>query len=183
MRLRLPSVLQSYMDDYLESPCERDAIPAYGGDISSKSDGAFRIGTQNINGLHIESVYTGSEEIDAMENLGIDILGLSEINTKLSSESRTKLNAMMTLQFGHGITTVSSSKDRDEGYLPGGTAMLARGRVAGRVTKRVGDDLGRYSYMALRGRDDTGVIIINLYRVCQNKGTRAGPDTAYMQQI
>ena len=61
---------------------------------------------------------------------------------KLSHEAQNRLNAMMQLQFGYGVTAISSSKDRQQGYLPGGTAILARGKVAGRITKRVGDNMG-----------------------------------------
>ena len=61
--------------------------------------------------------------------------------------------------------------------------MIARGKVSGRVFNRIPDDLGRFSYMAMNGKDGIGVIMITVYRVCQKKGTKTGPDTAYMQQI
>eukprot|EP00970_Alexandrium_tamarense_P011192 scaffold2391_cov126-Alexandrium_tamarense.AAC.1 len=37
--------------------------------------------------------------------------------------------------------------------------------------------------MALRGAEGCGVLFISAYRVCQSRGTLAGPDTAFMQQI
>jgi hypothetical protein len=36
--------------------------------------------------------------------------------------------------------------------------------------------------MALRGTDSTGIIVITGYRVCQNKGTTVGTNTAYMRE-
>ena len=86
-------------------------------------------------GLKINSIHYESEEIDVMDTLGIDVMGLVETNTKLSHEQSTTLKAMMRMKFGYGITATSSCRNKSEGYLPGGTAMLARGRVAGRIKK------------------------------------------------
>ena len=33
--------------------------------------------------------------------------------------------------------------------------------------------------MAIRGKKDTGLIVITAYRVCQKAGTKSGPDTAF----
>lgn len=60
--------------------------------------------------------------------------------------------------------------------------MISCGPTSGRVYRRGSDPLGRFTWMALRGRDGTGVIVITLYRVCQNSGTTAGPNTAYMKE-
>ena len=184
MKIKLPSFVQTRLDNFLGNNVEQETIPAYGGSINDKCDGTFRVGSQNINsGLNINTIYSGAEEIDVMDTLGIDVMALGETNRNLSHDQRITLNAMMRLKFGHGITASASCKNKEIGYLPGGTAMLARGRVSGRIEKRVSDELGRFNYMTFRGKDDTGVIMINMYRVCQKKGSKTGPDTAYMQQI
>ena len=36
--------------------------------------------------------------------------------------------------------------------------------------------------MSLKGKNNTGILVVTVYRVCQKKGTKTGPDTAYMQQ-
>ena len=41
------------------------------------------------------------------------------------------------------------------------------------------DSLGSFTWMAIRGKKDTGLIAITAYRVCQKPGTRSGPDTAF----
>ncbi len=61
--------------------------------------------------------------------------------------------------------------------------MITRSKVSGRIIKRVSDDLCRYTYMTLCGKDGRGIIVITAYQVCQKKGAKAGPDTAYMQQV
>ncbi len=67
------------------------------------------------------------------------------------------------MKFGHGRSVTASGRTDSSGYLPGGTAMIERGKVAGRVIKRVSDDLGRYIYMTLRGKDVKGIIVITAY--------------------
>ncbi len=80
MRMRLPWEHQTRLDNYFESPCELLDIPAYGGNISNKLEDTFRVAVQNINGMKLGTIHLGAEEIDAMENLGIDLLGLVETN-------------------------------------------------------------------------------------------------------
>jgi len=71
--------------------------------------------------------------------------------------------------------------DKDECLL-GGTAMIISGGIVGRFVRRIPDTMGRYSYMVLRGRDGSDMLIIIVYRVCQKTGTKVGHDTAFMQQ-
>ena len=60
--------------------------------------------------------------------------------------------------------------------------MVAKGNHAGRIFKQHSDRLGRYCYAAMHGKDGGGIILINLYRVAQNKGVKAGINTLYMRQ-
>jgi len=96
MRIRLPTIIQSTVDNYLGVSCEQEQIPAFGGDIKTKEDGTLRVGSQNVNGLNLRgSINSGAEEIDAMETLGLDVMGLVETNVKLSHEAKNKLSAMI----------------------------------------------------------------------------------------
>ena len=186
MQLTLPWPTQRRVDDYFEAPWDQDDIPAYGGTIGTKAPNAVRLAGHNINGTRLGLTarpQDGSEEIDAMRSLGIDIMGLVETNTNWSHVARNTLAAMVRLAFGNnGNSVASSAPSTAKSYLPGGTAMVARGKVAGRVLKRVPDAQGRFSYMSFRGKRDTGIIVITVYRVCQKRGSKVGPDTAYMQQ-
>lgn len=182
MRFRIPRG-QRKLDFYnFFKATEEVNIQPFGADIKHKQDNALRIAVQNINGFRFDAARAGAEEVDAMDKLGLDIFGLVETNINWSHEAKLRFEAMMRLQFTHAPIVTSSAPAAKEGYLPGGNAMVARGRVAGRVGKRHGDRLGRYSYMALSGKDNTGILVITLYRVCQKKGTKVGPGTAYMQQ-
>jgi hypothetical protein len=93
--------------------------------------------------MKLGTIHSVSEEIDAMENLGIDLLGLVKTNIKWTTDVKATLDALIRMQFGHGRSVTSSERPDSSGYLPGGTAMIALGKVSGIVIKRVSDDLGR----------------------------------------
>jgi hypothetical protein len=118
-----------------------------------------------------------------IDNLGIDIFGMAETNIYWNQEKMAALSSLLQLVFGSGQIVTSSSSTNGDGYLPGGTALIAQGCSTGRICHRREDRMGRFSYMALRGAEGCGVLIVSAYRVCQSRGTLAGPDTAFMQQI
>ena len=60
--------------------------------------------------------------------------------------------------------------------------MITRGRVTGRIIKRGMDDMGRFIWMILKGRNDKKIMIITAYRVCK-AGPNIGPHTDHMQQV
>ena len=192
MQLRLPWVgnrdrnrtqTQTRLDEHFEAPWDEDDIPSYGASIRQKTKDAVRCAVHNIHGTRLDPVPEANEEIDAMRAHGIDIMGLTETNLNWSSDAKNTLAALVRVAFGPNTTTVAASSPSDDRiYLPGGTAMMARGNSAGRVLKRVPDSQGRFSYMTFRGKDDKGIIMITVYRVCQQRGSRVGPQTAYMQQ-
>jgi hypothetical protein len=157
-------------------------IPPYGANISSKDDNNFRAALQNIRGLSNSSDNVALEEIDAMATLGIDLLCMNEINIPMTLERRLQLSTALQLRFTGSRSVTSSMQTKETGYLPGGTAMITQGPTSGRVYRRGADHLGRFSWMAFRGKDGTGVLAISGYRVSQHKGVVAGENTAYMRE-
>jgi hypothetical protein len=57
------------------------------------------------------------------------------------------------------------------------------GNLTGHAMLTYRDPMGRFVYIKLQGSQGEGNIFIVAYRVCQKKGTRAGPTTANTQQI
>jgi hypothetical protein len=157
-------------------------IPAFGSPITMKEKGILRFAFQNINGILDSRELIGMIELGEMEHLDIDILGMIETNINWDHDARESVLAAARLKFGAARCSMSSSYSMKSGYLPGGVATVARGKVCGRVQQRGSDKWGRFTWTALRGRKDTGVIMVNGYRVCQKAGTEAGEDTAYMRQ-
>ena len=60
--------------------------------------------------------------------------------------------------------------------------MVAKGDHAGRIFKQHSNRLGRFCYATMHGKDGGGIVVINLYRVTQNKGLTTGTNTSYMRQ-
>ena len=84
-----------------------------------------------------------------METLGIDLLGLTETNVNWRNYINNQVTAWVRLAFGLGSTVIPSAPSDTRHYLPGGVAMMERGQIEGRITRRVPDSLGRYTYMSL----------------------------------
>ena len=123
----------------------------YGDKINQKDDGNIRIGFQNINGL--KGKITAANEVFAMmEEKEMDILGVAETNKNWTDTRRLEAHMAIKIQFEQGKRISSSSKASKERYLPGGTAMITRGRVTGRILKKGIDDMGRFTWMILKGK-------------------------------
>ena len=121
MRIVFPHENQSRLDTFFAgqngalSP-EQEPIPDYGASLRTKEETVFRVATQNPNGVRAGTRREGAEELDAMETLGIDAMGLAETNLNLSHNAKMELSALIRMQFGTGsaITSSSSSTDRTE---------------------------------------------------------------------
>ena len=144
-------------------------ILPFGADIKSQVEEILRIAFQNINGISYNTDKTADEEIDAMDTFGIDILGLAETNISWTMEQRLQLATAIQLKFSGGRAITSAMKSKTTGYLPGGSATICQGPASGRVFCRGSDPLGRFTWMALRGQDGTGVILVTGYRVSQKR--------------
>jgi hypothetical protein len=154
----------------------------YGSNIADKDTNVLRAALQNIRGISNTTTNVALEEIDAMDTYGIDLLGMTEINIPMTLERRLQLMSALQLRFAGNRSISSSMKSKETGYLPGGTTMITQGSHSGRVYRRGADHMGRFSWMALRGTDGTGVIVVCGYRVSQHKGTVAGENTAFMRE-
>ena len=146
------------------------------------SDGYIRIAYQNIHGTRSLGLQLPTE-IDAIETLGIDIMGMSETNCPWTSKTKAEYDHMMNQRFRTSRTTYSSAPPSSQHkYQPGGTLLTITGHNTGRIIEHYSDPWGRFCWYKLRGRRDEGVIIISAYRVCHQKGDNPGPFTAFQQQ-
>ena len=60
--------------------------------------------------------------------------------------------------------------------------MITQGRVTGRIITKGMDDMGRFTWMILKGKNEKKIMIITAYRVCK-AWPNIGPHTAHMQQV
>ena len=82
----------------------------------------------------------------------MDILGVTETNINWSYTRRFEANMAIKIQFRQGQMIASSSKASKEGYLPGGMTTITRGQVTGQILKKGIDDMGRFTWMILKGK-------------------------------
>ncbi|NCG03282.1 MAG: hypothetical protein GWP22_07470, partial [Actinomycetales bacterium] len=149
------------------------------------NDGIFRCGLQNAHGIKPESGIHMPQEIDAMDQLGINAMALVETNCPWTPGNKWKYDYRMNLQFHGGAKTVYSSARADyrcKYYQPGGSLLTINGVNRGRVVDSGTDPLGRFCWMALKGKRDEGWLMVSAYRVCQSSAHNAGANTAFSQQ-
>ena len=169
-------MVQTRIDHFVETDSSKH-IAAYGASITEKDDNVIRLAFQNINGMQLERD-TGSLEIDSMSRFGIDVIGMAETNIHWSLEAKLKLSTLLHLKYKGSRYVTSSMRTEKEGYQPGGTLMMALGVHCGRVYKRGSDKYGRFTWMALHGKNNTGIIVVTAYRSCRS----AGENTSYVRQ-
>ena len=117
MRLANLSV-QSRLDGSVETPIEHPDIEAFGGDIAEKDNNVVRLAVHNTHGFHTDRTRKGAEEIDAMETLGIDLLGLTETNVNWKNKLKNEVAAWVRIAFGTGSTVMASASSNAKHYLP-----------------------------------------------------------------
>ena len=159
-------------------------LPPTGDDLLEKQNNILRFAYQNIRGTSNATGLFIPDEIDAMENLSIDVMGMSETNRPWSLEQRSSYDHMMNLRFtsSRTIYTAAPSHDRSSSYQPGGNLLTINGRTSGRIVDRGSDTLGRFCWYTLYGHRDEGILIITAYRVCHEVTDNPGPHTAFSQQ-
>ena len=112
----------------------------------------------------------------------MDIRGVAETNVNWTEKTLQEAMVEVKLRFGQGQVVGISGKSTKEGYLPGGTALVAKGKITGRIIERGSDVMGRFVWIKLNGKNNKQVMIILAYRVCKY-GTNIGPHTVHMQQV
>lgn len=159
-------------------------IEASGDVLQSKEHGTLRLAFQNIHGATDLQGWEVPSEIDAIEELEIDIMGMAETNRPWSKHERSLHNAYMQKRFRAACSNFSAAPNTDHRvkYQPGGNLLTVTGETTARIDGQGSDALGRFCWFKLRGKRDEGVLVIVAYRVCQEKSNNPGPTTAFQQQ-
>ena len=159
-------------------------LPPTGDELITKNRDIIRIAYHNIRGVTTTRGLCVPDEIEAMEDLAVDVMGMSETNRPWTPQNRETYDYMMNLRFSNSRTVYSSAPtpDRSLRYQPGGNLLTVNGRTTGRITSQGSDPLGRFCWYTFRGHRDEGVIVITAYRVCHDITDNPGPHTAFSQQ-
>ena len=113
----------------MEELCE-----GFGDKLVMKQEETMRIGFQNINGF--KGNITASHEVfDVIAEKEIDIMGVAEINVNWTDRVKQEAQLAVQMRFGQGQVVAISTRGSKEGYLPGGTAIVTRGKMTGRIAR------------------------------------------------
>ena len=123
---------------------------------NQKPPNTFRLHAWNPNGIKIdrlENVYV--EYLRSMATIEADCIALYEINLDTQQHKiRKTLHETTKTHFEHHrLTFGSSAIPSTHSFKPGGTLLLLQGNTTRRVTSKGTDDLGRWCYQTLVGRE------------------------------
>ena len=140
----------------------------------------------NINGIRRTDDFQDVLEIaQAMKMHSVDIMAFQETNTDWRSSAKHRTYERFQQVYHHTrLSTASSTTRYNTIYQPGGTLVAVTDDYVGRAAL-IGSDpeLGRWSFIKLLGKRGRGIIVVSIYKVCQQDSTRCGDRTAYAQQM
>jgi hypothetical protein len=82
-----------------------------------------------------------------------------------------------------GDESCSGIVDNKSAFKPGGTAIVAMGKTAGRVKKSGMDSMGRWTYQLLDGKRGKDILIVSVYQCCRQPTNPNGVIAYHQQEI
>ncbi|KAL7574197.1 hypothetical protein ACA910_014872 [Epithemia clementina (nom. ined.)] len=85
----------------------------------------------------------------------------------------------------HRLSTACSPIPTTTYFKPGGVALITTNSTTGRVIATGSDEMGRWTFQSLLGRDKRQITIISAYQVCSPSSSQSVPSalTAHSQQV
>ena len=178
-------------------PQDLDPLRAFGDDVYHKDAQFTRLFFQNVKGL----TYSTSGEdfkyvLDSLKSsVQADVVGLSETNLPWiqAVHLQDDFRQCLRRQFLVGKTVFSSPSididpiDITDKFQAGGTLTFTVGSLVPMLanSNAIQDPtgLGRWSGMTFRGKDDTNLSIITLYRVCRGSITTAPIGSSFNREF
>ena len=122
--------------------------------------------------------------LDELNDRQVDIACLTEVNLDLTKAEVRYALMEKAKMLDKGMKLVMTSSKHSINNKPnkrGGIMTIVRGNWSGRVKKSGSDQLGRWTYAVLQGKGARTIMIITLYRVCDQRHQQ-GNCTIYLQQ-
>jgi hypothetical protein len=160
---------------------DAEEAEAIGGTMDTpKLPGMIRISGYNPDGIKPQEL---ASQLQHSMDLSIDIQCYSEVNRNFLRTDQRHIYFEGTKAMDRSSKAVwgTSLFTTDSKYKPGGTAIISRGKTAGRVKKSGSDKLGRWTYQLLDGQGEKDILIVCVYQCCK-RPTNPGGHTAYHQQ-
>jgi hypothetical protein len=158
-----------------------DEAQALGGTMDQpKLPGMIRISGCNPDGIKSHEL---ANQLQHSMDLEIDIQCYAEVNCNFLRSDQRQLFFEGTKAMDRSSKAIwgTSLFTTDSKYNPSRTAIVARGKTAGRVKKSGSDKLGRWTYQLLDGQGEKHVLIVSIYQCCKRPANPGG-HTAYHQQ-
>jgi hypothetical protein len=159
-------------------------IEASGDAFEAKQDGIIRIAFQNIHGTSDLRGLAVPSEVEAMDELEVDIMGMAETNKPWTNQQKSLYDTYLNKRFRAARTLYTAAPPQNHSIKyqpPGGNLLTATGEVTARIDGRGTDTMGRFCWYTFAGKRDEGIIVIVAYRVCQEKTNGPGPLTVFQQ--
>jgi hypothetical protein len=138
----------------------------------------------NLNGLNLQKKAAKFRDLcEEMRNANVDLFAAAEHNLDTNKFAvRQSLQDIAQKSFQHHcIQTATSTTTADKFYKPGGTLIMTQGDLVGRIKDRGSDQMGRWTWIKLVGKNQRLVTVISAYQVCTRPTNKTGT-TAYHQQ-
>jgi hypothetical protein len=152
-----------------------------------KPEGTFCIYGLNPNGFHLDKKGGDVTEFFMMAaSIKADFVGCSEHNLDFTQfrVQDTAYNAILkTVEHSKAMWSATPTTF-DNMYKPGGTMSCVIGDGVARVKESGSDNLGRWTYIKLAGKENCIITIITVYQVCNKPTMAVNQDkcTAHAQQ-
>ncbi len=112
-------------------------------------------------------------------SLQVDLIGCAEHNLDFNQfrvQNGTHQAIRHTVE--HSKTVWSNTPTKFESmYKPGGTMNSVLGNTVARVKETGSDELGRWSYIKLSGKDNKVITFITVYQVCKKPSAAVEKDS------
>ena len=138
----------------------------------------LRLMTQNVHGISSANQYMEWElALTYLDEMQVDISCMQELNLDMAKpQVQYDLQEKLKTMDKHAKLATSASPKiyNNSPYKMGGTSIITRGHLAGRIVKQGRDSLGRWSFITLAGKLHHKYTFINVYRVCYGKANEDG---------
>jgi hypothetical protein len=152
-----------------------------------KPDNTFRLYGLNPNGFRLDKKGGDVTEFFVMAaSIKADVVGCAEHNldfTQFRVQDTAYQAIRQTVEHSKAVWSTTPTTF-EHNYKPGGTMNCILGNAVARVKEVGSDDLGRWSYIKLRGKAHRIVTFITVYQVCKKQHTSSNKAkcTAHSQQ-
>ena len=122
-------------------------------------------------------------ELKANNEVSTDVQGMAKINKPRNAQNSSFYQTQFDFLYnGEKVSHSSITVHHDSTYQPGGTLLIVARSTAGRAQFSGNNNMGRFCWHALRGKQDRRIIFIKVYSMCHVNSDNPVPYMVYTQQ-